>query len=95
MILVNFLYFVHILVFKLNSFWQLLKHIKSIGDKDIDVGNINPGHLKFGSKKYYRYIGSLTTPPCSEGVIWTIVKKVLYFTLFSKLTYLSLLYTLF
>ncbi|KAH6814032.1 alpha carbonic anhydrase 7, partial [Perilla frutescens var. frutescens] len=39
------------------------------------VGIIDPDFIKFGSRKYYRYIGSLTTPPCTQNIIWTILTK--------------------
>ena len=29
---------------------------------------------------FYRYNGSLTTPPCYETVTWSVMKKPIYFS---------------
>ncbi len=37
---------------------------------EIDVNNMLPKE-----RSYYHYGGSLTTPPCSEGVMWFVMKN--------------------
>jgi carbonic anhydrase len=39
-------------------------------DNMVDIGTVLP---KSGG--YFRYMGSLTTPPCSEGLTWTVHKE--------------------
>ncbi len=33
--------------------------------------------LPGGSNEFYRYEGSLTTPPCTQNVMWTVLRKPL------------------
>ena len=59
---------------ELKKTWSLMPN--HIGDKhelseSVDVNNLLPEN-----RDYYRFNGALTTPPCSEGVRWLVMKNV-------------------
>jgi carbonic anhydrase len=39
------------------------------------AGIIDMNELLPKDQRYYQFIGSLTTPPCTEGVLWMVLKQ--------------------
>ncbi len=39
------------------------------------IQDLNAADLLPSDRGYFRYVGSLTTPPCSEGVRWQVMKQ--------------------
>lgn len=58
----------------IEGIWQNAP-IQSGGEKKVESVEISAADLMPESLDYYKYDGSLTTPPCTEGVQWHVMKE--------------------
>ncbi|MEY2688302.1 MAG: hypothetical protein RL375_2500 [Pseudomonadota bacterium] len=57
----------------IQAVWNSLpleRHDELASPVPIDLNQLLPE-----DRRYYTYMGSLTTPPCSEGVLWMVIKQ--------------------
>ena len=58
----------------IKTLWDNLPKKKEV-ETAVDTVTINAADLLPANKAYYTFTGSLTTPPCSEGVTWFVLKS--------------------
>ena len=56
----------------MQSVWNNLPLEK--GEEQVARATLNVADLLPADRSYFTYMGSLTTPPCSEGVLWMVMK---------------------
>lgn len=57
----------------MQQLWQYMPRTEG-REEDIAGVRINPAGLLPRETSYYTYMGSVTAPPCSEGVAWFVLK---------------------
>ena len=59
-----------------NQFIDSLNFSETQIDEPVEVNNVMLASFlsKIDFSKYWNYEGSLTSPPCQEGIHWTIIK---------------------
>jgi len=57
----------------LTKLWQMMP--AKVGEKIALPAGLSVAQMFPSNRDYYRYNGSLTTPPCSEGVWWLVLKR--------------------
>lgn len=59
-----------------NSAWaDFFDQVPASTDSPVAVLGIDPEDLLPETRQAYRFMGSLTTPPCSEGVYWNVLTE--------------------
>lgn len=73
------------------AFWQYLPSVPGESEEIKDV-TLNALDLLPSAKHTYRYTGSLTTPPCSEGVKWFVMTTPIEMSQSQIATFKAILY---